>query len=527
MPSCLGASGSVRTSRNIQSAWSAYEVQTFWPVTMKSSPSTHRARLQAGEVGAGAGLGVALAPADLAADDRRDVRALELLGAELQQRRADHRQAEADQRRAQAQGGHLLREDARLLLAQPAAAVLRRPGRRGPAARRHDVEPALHVGIRVDGVCARPSTALRARRAASTSTRRVGLQPRAGLAPERLEISHSQLLRPPTFERARRRVNGRESRRTLRLPGTAGGPPAARNGADDCGPEPSARMIAARAHAPPHRLVVAHSGRAARGPGRPHSKRSYWRAHTISESPIIWKLISRPLILLLTDRPRTIGPFHASDLPSEHQHLLEGEHLRGAVPGRRGAVRPRRLNRSRLRHAGQAWRASSRCRSATSITPASSASTAATATPRSRPRANAGFPPTQTCMNCHSQIWTQSPTLEPVRASWRTGESINWTKVYDLPDFVYFNHSIHVAKGVGCVELPRARRQDEPDLPGAVAAHGVVPRLPPQPGADTSARARRSSTWRGSRPADEPNLGAELVAAHDIHGRQDCTTCHR
>ena len=64
--------------------------------------------------------------------------------------------------------------------------------------------------------------------------------------------------------------------------------------------------------------------------------------------------------------------------------------------------------------------------------------------------ANAGFPPTQTCMNCHSQIWTQSPTLEPVRASWKTNESINWTKVYDLPDYVYFNHSIHIAKGVGC-----------------------------------------------------------------------------
>src|SRR5512135_535219 len=62
----------------------------------------------------------------------------------------------------------------------------------------------------------------------------------------------------------------------------------------------------------------------------------------------------------------------------------------------------------------------------------------------------AGIPPTKTCMNCHSQIFSTSPFLEPVRASFRTGESIQWTRVHDLPDFVYFNHSIHVAKGIGC-----------------------------------------------------------------------------
>src|ERR1700693_2581874 len=62
----------------------------------------------------------------------------------------------------------------------------------------------------------------------------------------------------------------------------------------------------------------------------------------------------------------------------------------------------------------------------------------------------ANVPPTKTCMNCHSQIWSTSPTLEPVRASFRTGTSIQWTRVHDLPDFVYFNHSIHVNKGIGC-----------------------------------------------------------------------------
>ncbi len=62
----------------------------------------------------------------------------------------------------------------------------------------------------------------------------------------------------------------------------------------------------------------------------------------------------------------------------------------------------------------------------------------------------AGIPPTKTCMNCHAQIWTNASLLVPVRNSWATNQSIVWTKVHDLPDFVYFNHSIHVNKGIGC-----------------------------------------------------------------------------
>ena len=63
---------------------------------------------------------------------------------------------------------------------------------------------------------------------------------------------------------------------------------------------------------------------------------------------------------------------------------------------------------------------------------------------------SAGIPPTQTCMNCHSQLWSDSPYLEPVRASYRENKPIEWERVHDLPEYVYFNHSIHVAKGVGC-----------------------------------------------------------------------------
>ena len=62
----------------------------------------------------------------------------------------------------------------------------------------------------------------------------------------------------------------------------------------------------------------------------------------------------------------------------------------------------------------------------------------------------AGIPPTRTCMNCHAQIWTNAQLLEPVRQSWATGQSIPWIRVHDLPDFVFFNHEIHVHKGIGC-----------------------------------------------------------------------------
>jgi hypothetical protein len=64
----------------------------------------------------------------------------------------------------------------------------------------------------------------------------------------------------------------------------------------------------------------------------------------------------------------------------------------------------------------------------------------------------AGIPPVATCMNCHRQIWTNSEMLEPIREAWRSGVPIQWERVHDLPDFVYFNHSVHVAKGIGCSE---------------------------------------------------------------------------
>ncbi|MBX3095774.1 MAG: cytochrome c3 family protein [Fimbriimonadaceae bacterium] len=64
--------------------------------------------------------------------------------------------------------------------------------------------------------------------------------------------------------------------------------------------------------------------------------------------------------------------------------------------------------------------------------------------------ANAGAPPTEVCMTCHSQIWTNSPLLQPIRQSWETNTPVKWNLVNRAPDFVYFNHAVHIAKGVNC-----------------------------------------------------------------------------
>jgi len=62
----------------------------------------------------------------------------------------------------------------------------------------------------------------------------------------------------------------------------------------------------------------------------------------------------------------------------------------------------------------------------------------------------AGIPPTETCMTCHSMLWEEAPILEPVRASLRDNVPLQWTRIHDLPDFVYFKHDIHISKGIGC-----------------------------------------------------------------------------
>jgi hypothetical protein len=138
----------------------------------------------------------------------------------------------------------------------------------------------------------------------------------------------------------------------------------------------------------------------------------------------------------------------------------------------------------------------------------------------------AGIPPTKTCMNCHSQIWNQSPTLEPVRASFRSGQSIEWTKVNDLPDFVYFNHSAHVNKGVGCAtchgrvdKMPLVWQEQSLQMEWCLGCHRQ-PEKYVRPQSEVYNIAYEP-------PADQLELGRRLVKEYKIQTRTSCSTCHR
>jgi len=138
----------------------------------------------------------------------------------------------------------------------------------------------------------------------------------------------------------------------------------------------------------------------------------------------------------------------------------------------------------------------------------------------------AGIPPTKTCMNCHAEIFANSPYLEPVRASFATGKPIQWTRVNDLPDFVYFDHSIHVNKGVGCT-----------------TCHGPVDRMPLMWQAQSLQMEwcldchrnpeqyvrPRDAVFRVDYqpPSNQRELGTRLVAEYEIQKLTSCSTCHR
>ncbi len=143
--------------------------------------------------------------------------------------------------------------------------------------------------------------------------------------------------------------------------------------------------------------------------------------------------------------------------------------------------------------------------------------------------ASAGVPSTEMCLNCHSQIWNKSPKLEPVRRSYFTGKPIEWERVHQLPDFVYFNHSIHVAKGIGCVtchgridQMPAVTKVASLQMSWCLDCHrNPAPNLRPRDQVT-------SMTWQPpADPAAAKALSAELMKANDVHTRVSCTTCHR
>ncbi|MFB3904819.1 MAG: cytochrome c3 family protein [Acidobacteriota bacterium] len=138
----------------------------------------------------------------------------------------------------------------------------------------------------------------------------------------------------------------------------------------------------------------------------------------------------------------------------------------------------------------------------------------------------ADIPPVETCMSCHSQIWLDSPMLEPVRRSFRTGEPLEWVRVHDLPDFVYFNHGIHVSKGVGCAtchgpvdQMPLTWQVNTLYMEWCLECHR-------QPEAYVRPR-DKVFDMRWQPPGDQLALGRKLVKEYKIQSLTDCTVCHR
>jgi hypothetical protein len=138
----------------------------------------------------------------------------------------------------------------------------------------------------------------------------------------------------------------------------------------------------------------------------------------------------------------------------------------------------------------------------------------------------AGMPPTQTCMTCHSQIWVNSPMLEPVRASYRDDKSIEWIRVNAVPDFVYFNHSIHVNKGIGCVtchgpvgDMPLTWRANTLQMGWCLDCH----RAP-----DKYVRPREQVfNIHYQAPENQEEVGRKLVKEYKSQSLTNCSTCHR
>src|SRR5216683_4715351 len=143
--------------------------------------------------------------------------------------------------------------------------------------------------------------------------------------------------------------------------------------------------------------------------------------------------------------------------------------------------------------------------------------------------ASAGMPSTAVCMNCHKQIWVDSPYLEPVRASFKTGKPLEWIRVHDLPDFAYFNHSIHVNKGVGCStchgridQMPVVSQTSSLQMEWCLECHRR-PENFVRPKADIF-----NMEWRPGK--DQIKDGQDLVKKYRIQEPAvltSCSTCHR
>jgi hypothetical protein len=138
----------------------------------------------------------------------------------------------------------------------------------------------------------------------------------------------------------------------------------------------------------------------------------------------------------------------------------------------------------------------------------------------------AAIPPTQTCMNCHERVRTDSKKLLPVRASFENNEAVPWIKVHDLPDYAYFNHSAHVTRGVGCVschgrvdQMVEVYQHEPLSMSWCLDCHrNPEPNL--RPPAEVT-----NMNWVA--PGDPVEYGKKLAEQNNIDPPTDCSTCHR
>lgn len=141
----------------------------------------------------------------------------------------------------------------------------------------------------------------------------------------------------------------------------------------------------------------------------------------------------------------------------------------------------------------------------------------------------AGIPPTEICMNCHKQVWADSPVLEPVRASFRENVPIEWIRVNNVPDFVYFNHSIHVNKGVGCETCHG--RIDRMPLPYKAESLHMEWCLNCHRQPENFLRPREEIFTMGWQPSiPQAEMGRLLARQYNIEPSQkliNCSICHR
>ncbi|MDA0577859.1 MAG: cytochrome c3 family protein [Verrucomicrobia bacterium] len=140
----------------------------------------------------------------------------------------------------------------------------------------------------------------------------------------------------------------------------------------------------------------------------------------------------------------------------------------------------------------------------------------------------AGIPPTKTCMNCHAQIWKDAPMLQPVRDSFASGKPLNWVRVHDAPDFVYFDHSIHVNRGIGCVschgqvdDMPLMWKEKTLHMQWCLECHRHPEKFvrPKDKVFDMN--------WEPPTDVSREDFGKALVAEHQIVSETSCSVCHR